>query len=71
MRRSRFTEEQIIEMLNPTKEGANHMQITALGIDLAKSVFQPHGVDAVGAVVLQKKLRRGTVLGFLVSWSPV
>jgi transposase len=41
------------------------MQITALGIDLAKSVFQLHGVDATGAVVLQKKLRRGSVLGFL------
>ncbi|RYH07065.1 IS110 family transposase, partial [Tropicimonas sp. IMCC6043] len=38
------------------------MEITTLGIDLAKSVFQLHGVDACGAVVLQKKLRRGAVL---------
>ena len=35
------------------------MEIRTLGIDLAKSVFQPHGVDAEGAVVLRKKLRRG------------
>lgn len=35
------------------------MHITTLGIDLAKSVFQIHGVDADGTVVLQKKLRRG------------
>ncbi len=33
------------------------MSITTLGIDLAKSVFQLHGVDADGTIVLQKKLR--------------
>ena len=41
------------------------MTITTLGIDFAKSVFQLHGVDADGAVILQKKLRRGAVLDFL------
>jgi transposase len=41
------------------------MEIRALGIDLAKSVFQLHGVDAAGAVVLRKKLRRSAVLDFL------
>jgi len=41
------------------------MDITTLGIDIAKSVFQLHGVDADGVVVLQKKLRRGAVLDFL------
>ena len=41
------------------------MTITTLGIDIAKSVFQLHGVDADGTVILQKKLRRGAVLGFL------
>ena len=34
------------------------MQITTLGIDLAKSVFQLHGTDAGGKVVLRKRLRR-------------
>jgi len=34
------------------------MSITTLGIDLAKSVFQLHGVDADGTIVLQKKLNR-------------
>ena len=33
------------------------MSITTLGIDLAKSVFQLHGVDADGTIVLQEKLR--------------
>ena len=46
------------------------MQITTLGIDLAKSVFQLHGVDADGAVVLRKKLRRGAVLDFLGQLKP-
>jgi len=46
------------------------MTITTLGIDLAKSVFQLHGVDADGAVILQKKLRRGAVFDFLGKLGP-
>ena len=46
------------------------MDITTLGIDIAKSVFQLHGVDADGAVVVQKKLRRGAVLNFLGNVGP-
>ena len=46
------------------------MDITTLGIDIAKSVFQLHGIDADGAVVVQKKLRRGAVLNFLGKVGP-
>ncbi len=46
------------------------MEIRTLGIDLAKSVFQLHGVDADGAVDLQRKLRRGAVLDFLCKPEP-
>ena len=46
------------------------MQITTLGIDLAKSVFQLHGVDADGNAVLKKKLRRSAVLDFLRDMPP-
>ena len=35
-----------------------------IGLDLAKSVFQVHGVDAGGAVVLQRRLTRGKLLAF-------
>lgn len=38
------------------------MTITTIGIDIAKSVFQLHGVDEVGDVILRKKLRRSAVL---------
>ena len=46
------------------------MAITALRIDLPKSLFQLHCVDADGAVVLQKKLRHGAVLDFLAGLEP-
>lgn len=40
------------------------MSIVTIGLDLAKNVFQVHGVDAVGCIVLRKKLRRSEVLRF-------
>lgn len=46
------------------------MQITTLGIDLAKSIFQLHGIDAEGKVLLRKKLRRQTLLSFLAGLPP-
>ena len=39
-------------------------EISIVGLDLAKSVFQVHGADEGGAVVLRKRLRREQVLGF-------
>ena len=40
------------------------MEITTIGLDLAKSIFQVHGVDAAGKVVVRKALRRSQVLPF-------
>lgn len=40
------------------------MKVTTIGIDLAKSVIQVHGVDQRGKVVLRKQLRRGQVMDF-------
>jgi transposase len=40
------------------------MQVTTVGLDLAKNVFQVHGVDAKGHVVLRRRLRRQEVLAF-------
>src|SRR3954453_22002118 len=39
-------------------------EVTMIGLDLAKHVFQLHGIDAEGATVLRKQLRRGQVLAF-------
>ena len=40
------------------------MTITTIGVDLAKNVFQVHGIDASGEVVLRKSLRRRQVIPF-------
>jgi transposase len=46
------------------------MNAITIGIDLAKSVFQVHGVDCAGAVVIRKKLRRVQVLTFFETLAP-
>jgi transposase len=46
------------------------MNITTVGIDLAKNVFQVHAVDARGRVVLRKQVRRGQVAQFFVNLPP-
>jgi len=44
--------------------------ITTIGIDLAKSVFQLHGVGKCGATVLRKKVRRAQLLRLNAQWPP-
>ena len=53
------------------------MQITTIGLDIAKNVFQVHGIDAAEKVVVRKQLRRRQVLQFsrhcllaLSAWKP-
>ena len=46
------------------------MQVSTIGIDLAKNVFQVHGVDAGGKVVIAKKLRRSQVLPLFAKLPP-
>src|SRR6187200_490640 len=36
--------------------------ITTIGLDIAKSVFQVHGIDAAGTVVIRRQLKRSYVL---------
>ena len=45
-------------------------QVTTIGLDLAKNVFQVHGVDAAGKVQVRRQLRRGDVLRFFGGLSP-
>ncbi len=40
------------------------MNVSTIGLDLAKRVFEVHGVDASGTVVIRRALRRDRVLGF-------
>ena len=45
-------------------------QVTTIGLDLAKAVFQVHGVDAVGAVMMRRAARRSRVLAFFAKLPP-
>jgi len=38
--------------------------VTTIGLDIAKSVFQVHGIDAKGNVLIRRKLKRRYVLAF-------
>jgi hypothetical protein len=58
-------------------QGAFDMQVTTIGLDIAKNVFQVHGIDAAEKVVVRKQLRRSQVLEFsrhccraLSAWRP-
>src|SRR5436305_3183777 len=46
------------------------MQITTIGLDIAKNVFQVHCIDAAEKVVVRKQLRRGQVLRFFAPLPP-
>jgi transposase len=46
------------------------MRIATIGLDIAKSVFQVHGVDAAGQAVVRRRLSRGRVLAFFEKLAP-
>jgi transposase len=43
------------------------MQVTTIGLDIAKNLFQVHGVDARGRVVLRRRLARARGLEFFAN----
>src|SRR4029078_8159093 len=45
-------------------------QVSTVGLDLAKHLFQLHGADSAGAVVFRKKLRRDQLRAFLATLPP-
>jgi transposase len=53
-----------------THQGAVHMQITTIGLDIAKNVFQIHGIDAAEKIVVRKQLQRSQVLEFFKALPP-
>jgi transposase len=46
------------------------MEVTTIGLDLAKHVFQVHGVDEAGHVVVKRRLRRAQVITYFASLPP-
>jgi transposase len=45
-------------------------EVTTVGVDLAKSVFALHGVDAAGRTVLRKTVRRGKLMELIAELPP-
>jgi transposase len=45
-------------------------EVSTIGLDIAKSVFQIHGVDAGGAVVIRKRITRAKLLEFFAALPP-
>src|SRR5256714_2363824 len=54
----------LVSLENHQEREPSMSDITTIGVDLAKHVFQVHGIDAEGATVLRKRLRRGQVVAF-------
>jgi len=44
--------------------------VTTIGLDIAKSVFQVHGIDAAGKAVIRKQLKRARVIPFFMKLPP-
>src|SRR5690242_14001068 len=45
-------------------------EVSTIGLDIAKSVFQLHGVDSAGAVMMRKRIGRAKVLEFFGGLAP-
>ena len=45
-------------------------EVATIGLDIAKSVFQVHGIDAEGVVVVERRLTRARVLPFFEKLAP-
>ena len=45
-------------------------EVITIGLDIAKSVFQVHGVDEAGAVTLRKRIGRAKMLEFFGKLTP-
>jgi transposase len=58
----------VSKISNPKE--AIQMNITMIGLDIAKNVFHVHGVDAAGNVVISKPLRRARVVAFFKALAP-
>jgi transposase len=44
--------------------------VTTIGLDIAKSVFQVHGIDAEGTMLIRRQLKRRYVLAFFQKLQP-
>lgn len=57
-------------VLGTAKEEPSMDKVSTIGIDIAKNVFQVHGIDVEGSVVVRRQLRRGQMMAFFRKLSP-
>jgi transposase len=60
----------VVSIKDHEQKEPSTMQITTVGLDLAKKVFQVHGIDETGEVVVRRSLRRGQVMPFFGRLEP-
>jgi transposase len=60
----------VVVVYAATEQEPFAMKTTTIGLDLAKSVFQVHGVSSGGPVTVRRKLRRGDLISFFRDLPP-
>jgi len=60
--RTRHPGAKVVVVINHEQEEPSTMNISTIGLDLAKNVFQVHGIDDTGKVIVRRSLRRRQVL---------
>jgi hypothetical protein len=54
----------------PSLKEASVEQVTTIGLDIAKYVFQVHGADATGHALFRKRVARAKLIAFLAAQTP-
>jgi transposase len=67
---SRHRSAKVVVVKDHQEREPSMSKITTIGLDLAKHVFQVHGIDETGAVVVRKRLRRSQVIAFFAGLPP-
>jgi transposase len=68
--RSRHRGAKVVVVINHEHEELSAMKVTTLGLDLAKNVFQVHGIDDTGKVMVRRSLRRRQMIPFFAKLEP-
>jgi hypothetical protein len=64
------TEVQSVVVINHEQEELSAMNVITVGLDLAKNVFQVHGIDDTGKVIVRRSLRRRQMMPYFGKLEP-
>ncbi len=68
--RPRHRGAKVVVVINHEQEELSVMNISTIGLDLAKNVFQVHGIDNTGKVIVRRTLRRRQMIPFFAKLEP-